>query len=43
VAKPLRAAAGALQQEDGDRAKVLDGLKPAEDEKGGKDDKDEDK
>lgn len=33
VAKPLRAAAGALQQEDSDRARVLDGLKLAEDEK----------
>ncbi|SFL72433.1 MULTISPECIES: WXG100 family type VII secretion target [Streptomyces] len=33
VAKPLRAAAGELQQEDGDRAKVIDGLK-MEDGKG---------
>ncbi|MCI0385896.1 type VII secretion target [Streptomyces sp. CNQ085] len=33
VAKPLRAAAGELQQEDGERAKVIDGLK-MEDGKG---------
>jgi hypothetical protein len=33
VAKPLRAAAGELQREDSHQARVIDGLKPAEDEK----------
>ncbi|PJE95555.1 hypothetical protein CUT44_22570 [Streptomyces carminius] len=33
VAKPLRSAANELQREDGDRAKVIDGLRIEEDEK----------